>query len=244
MRFLGVIIVLLSLAGCASDPAPTPQTDVMAEEHARDQASAALEAAHGLLKEAHAIGWGTDTLEVLLKRAEDAFAKGDYELATRLGQQVQEFAHTGINRQQLSLARDFEDKIKHLTRLTPEHRAQLDDIQHAIAAGDGPRAFELSRQLHGALQAARIQYDVVKGDSLWGIAGKPTIYADPFQWPLIYKANHDQIKDADLIYPGQNLGIEQYPSQGDVDAAVEHAKHRGAWSIGPQEASDKAYLGK
>ncbi|MDP8213986.1 MAG: LysM peptidoglycan-binding domain-containing protein [Candidatus Euphemobacter frigidus] len=44
---------------------------------------------------------------------------------------------------------------------------------------------------------------VVKGECLWFIAGYDHIYANPLQWPLIYKANKDKIKNPDLIYPGQ-----------------------------------------
>lgn len=85
-------------------------------------------------------------------------------------------------------------------------------------------------------------YQVVRGDNLWNISGKSEIYGNPYQWPLIYKANSAQIKDADLIYPGQNLAINTNPSAGDVDAAVRHAKTRGSWSLGVVEESDKAYL--
>jgi len=85
-------------------------------------------------------------------------------------------------------------------------------------------------------------YEVVSGDNLWDISAKSEIYSNPYQWPLIYKANKDQIKDADLIYPGQNLAIDQDASAADVDAAVNHAKTRGSWSIGVVEDSDKAYL--
>ena len=85
-------------------------------------------------------------------------------------------------------------------------------------------------------------YTVEKGDNLWNISGKSDVYGNPYQWPLIYKANSDQIKDADLIYPGQNLSIDNNPSAGDVDAAVQHAKTRGSWSVGAVEASDTAYL--
>jgi LysM repeat protein len=87
-------------------------------------------------------------------------------------------------------------------------------------------------------------YNVVRGDHLWGISAKPAIYGNPYQWPLIYKANRDQIKDADLIHPGQVFTIEVSPSATDVDAAVRHAKTRGAWKLGVVEESDKAYLGK
>ncbi|HBA32682.1 MAG TPA: hypothetical protein DCZ12_00950, partial [Gammaproteobacteria bacterium] len=80
-----------------------------------------------------------------------------------------------------------------------------------------------------------MSYEVMTGDTLWGISGQPTVYGNPYQWPLIYKRNSDQIQDADLIYPGQVFSIVREPSVADVDAAVEHAKTRGAWSIGVTE---------
>jgi nucleoid-associated protein YgaU len=85
-------------------------------------------------------------------------------------------------------------------------------------------------------------YIVQRGDNLWNISGKDSIYGDPYQWPLIYKANRGQIKDADLIYPGQDLSIDRAATSVDVDAAIRHARTRGAWAIGVVEESDKAYL--
>jgi nucleoid-associated protein YgaU len=85
-------------------------------------------------------------------------------------------------------------------------------------------------------------YNVVRGDHLWGISGKPMIYGNPYQWPLIYKANRDKIKDADLIQPGQVFTINRNASGAEVDAAVRHAKTRGAWKLGVTEESDLRYL--
>jgi nucleoid-associated protein YgaU len=50
-------------------------------------------------------------------------------------------------------------------------------------------------------------HTVVKGECLWWIAEYKGVYGDPFKWPLIYKANRHQIKNPDLIYPGQELII-------------------------------------
>ena len=50
-------------------------------------------------------------------------------------------------------------------------------------------------------------YTVKKGDTLWGISAKDYIYGDPWQWPLIYKANRDKIKNPHLIFPKQVLKI-------------------------------------
>jgi len=90
--------------------------------------------------------------------------------------------------------------------------------------------------------AASDSYNVVRGDNLWNISKKPAIYGNPYEWPLIYRANTDKIKDADLIQPGQVFTITRNNSQAAIDAAVRHAKTRGAWTLGAVEASDTAYL--
>ena len=82
---------------------------------------------------------------------------------------------------------------------------------------------------------------VVSGDNLWNISGQDTIYGDPYMWPLIYKANSGQIKDADLIYPGQYFYIPKAKGE-ERGAAIAHAKNRGAWTLGETEASDLDYL--
>ncbi len=89
-----------------------------------------------------------------------------------------------------------------------------------------------------------VGYVVQKGDHLWGISAKPAVYGDPYQWPLLYKRNRDEIYDPDLIYPGQVLHIERDLSQTQINIAVSHAKTRGAWVLGEIEATDIQYLRK
>ena len=52
-----------------------------------------------------------------------------------------------------------------------------------------------------------ISYSVMKGDHLWGISSKTEIYDDPYMWPRLYRANREQIKDPDMIYPDQVLNV-------------------------------------
>ena len=123
----------------------------------------------------------------------------------------------------------------------------------ALKAGDAGKCVKLANKARrqgeiGYAQAlaergqSASSYTVQSGDNLWNISGKDSVYGDPYQWPLIYKANRSQIQDADLIYPGQDLSIERGASSADVNAAIRHAKSRGAWAIGVVEESDKAYL--
>ncbi|HEY5039948.1 MAG TPA: hypothetical protein VIJ93_12835 [bacterium] len=59
-----------------------------------------------------------------------------------------------------------------------------------------------------ASQLTSGNYVVLKHDCLWKIAGLPGIYGDSFQWPILFKTNRDEIKDPDLIYPRQDLRVE------------------------------------
>ncbi|HEX5636306.1 MAG TPA: LysM peptidoglycan-binding domain-containing protein [Gammaproteobacteria bacterium] len=113
-------------------------------------------------------------------------------------------------------------------------QAKSEQARNATASEDASAARKSA--------AGADQYQVVRGDNLWNIAGKSDIYSDSYQWPLIYKANRDQIKDADLITSGQVLNIDRNASSADVAAAVKHAKTRGAWTLGVTEESDTAYL--
>lgn len=108
---------------------------------------------------------------------------------------------------------------------------------------DAADAAPAAAETQGA-ESAGETYSVVSGDSLWGIAAQSRIYGNPYQWPLIYKANADSISDADLIEPGQVLNIARGSSSDEIDAAVNHAKTRGEWSLGVTEDSDTAYLSR
>ncbi len=127
--------------------------------------------------------------------------------------------------------------------LNASQQNALSEADRAIKNAEGRKAYDLLTPLLAEIRAAAMQYEVVRGDSLWSISAKPETYNNPYQWPLIFKANRSQIRDADLIHPGQTFEVDLNPSAADVEAAVDHARNRGAWSIGVMEDSDRRFLG-
>ena len=66
----------------------------------------------------------------------------------------------------------------------------------------------LANGLDAAHAEAEGTYLVQPGQTLWHIAAE--VAGDPYLWPLLYRANRDQIKDPSLLYPGQELTIPDF----------------------------------
>ncbi len=96
-----------------------------------------------------------------------------------------------------------------LTRLQSQFQAQKAEVSQV-------------REEIRYFESLPTSYSVVRGDCLWRISGKEQIYADPVKWPRLYRANRDQIKDPDLIYPDQVLTVPR-------DWPKQHAVVRGEW---------------
>lgn len=107
---------------------------------------------------------------------------------------------------------DLTKKIDNREAPKADRQAELDAMKkNKISAL--PEFFDkVHNQLQRKLDAwedapKEVNYTVVRGDHLWGIAKKKEHYDNPFAWPMIYRANRDQIKNPDLIYPKQVFKI-------------------------------------
>lgn len=94
----------------------------------------------------------------------------------------------------------IEDRVAEMKK---DKRALLPDAKRKLANID-----QLLERINARMPRKRIkQYTVVRGDNLWNIAKKPSIYSDPYLWPRIYVENRSKIKNPDLIYPNWTLNV-------------------------------------
>lgn len=236
-KYLSISLLALGLVvGCATQPKQEVDTGPSAA------VTRALDAASAAMDNAKALNWIWRDTGKIYEAAEKAAKEGDDATAIKLANKAREQAEDAVNQYYLEQAKPMLTELKSYS-LSGDQKRRMDTGETAVEQGDGKRAYDVLSDLLAEVRSANIQYTVERGDSLWGISAKPEIYNNPYQWPLIYKANSDKIQDADLIYPGQEFSIDRNPSAADVDAAVNHAKTRGAWSIGEVEQSDRDYLG-
>jgi len=66
--------------------------------------------------------------------------------------------------------------------------------------------------------------EVRPGEDLAAIAARPEVYKDALLWPLIYRANRDQIKDPKEIFAGQIFVIPRDKNRDEEEAARNEAK--------------------
>ncbi|PLY00349.1 MAG: hypothetical protein C0622_09075 [Desulfuromonas sp.] len=67
------------------------------------------------------------------------------------------------------------------------------------------------------------EIEVKPGEDLAQIAARPDVYGDYLLWPLIYRANRDQIKDPKEIFAGQIFTIPRDKLEEDLTAARREA---------------------
>jgi len=223
-KLIALTALVLGLAvGCAT----APKEEKVEAKPISPEVAQAIAAAKAAIKAAKDAGGLWRDTEKFLKEAEKAAKAGDDKTALKLAKKAQREAELG--------KLQAEDEM----RKYREYMAKQAAAEAAAAA-----AARAAAEAAAAPPPAPSSYSVVRGDNLWNISAKDSIYGNAFQWPLIYKANSDKIKDADLIYPGQEFTINRSASGAEIDAAVHHAKTRGAWTLGVVEESDKAYLAR
>jgi LysM domain len=132
-------------------------------------------------------------------KANDLIRLSDADLVAR-SSEVDDLENTvkGLWENKLSLIPEFWDRLTALNDKIKSLRTTLAGAQKIYTVGTWSR----------------------DRDCLWNISKKPTIYDNAWLWPKIWQNNRDQIKDPDIIHPGQKLKV---PSKADLTAEEQSA---------------------
>jgi len=148
-----------------------------------------------------------------LLESEELVAAGDYEGAVTALQLAEYYAG-----QVIILVYEKDDSDVAAEEPVPFVAPAPDEVKRAVATPREPPRVHVVRP----------------GESLWTIAAQRLVYGDALQWPLIYKANRDQIKDPRQIYPKQELTIPRDVAPEEVEAARETARRSEIFPIPAQ----------
>ncbi|MFT5502731.1 MAG: hypothetical protein ACI845_001380 [Gammaproteobacteria bacterium] len=210
----------------SSDTSSTAEASVVEEcQGTTPEARNAIYAAKLKNARARNLGYEWRDTAKLIAEAEKAAEDCEHVRAKILANKAEEQASDAIVQ--------YQAQQEAQTEVSGDSDSAASSDSSSMSSSDSSSSSSSSKFLGG--------YLVVSGDNLWNIAGQDGVYGNPFHWPLIYKANSGQIKDADLIFPGQYFYIPKAMGAQRA-AAISHAKNRGAWTIGEAEASDLDYL--
>ena len=107
-------------------------------------------------------------------------------------------------------ARAEEERLQRAAAQAEERLREQNRLKEAVRAAAAARAKAVSREATVQLPST---YTVRRGETLPQIAGRTEIYNDASLWPLIYRANRDQIRDPKRLWPGQVLTIPRRTPQ-------------------------------
>ncbi|TYO99909.1 LysM domain-containing protein [Geothermobacter ehrlichii] len=205
-----LLLLILLTGGCARPP--VRELDAARSAMARAYAAGAPRYA----------GQEYQAAKAALEKAEDLVADGKYEAAQKLlpfatAQARLAARQARKNRAEEELARIQKEreerrKKEEEARRRTEATTRKKTVKHKTVKPKPPTPKKVTR------------YRVVRGDTLPAIAARPEVYGDPFLWPLLYKANRDQLTDPRKIYPGQELSVPRDFEPGDLKAARSEAE--------------------
>lgn len=109
-------------------------------------------------------------------------------------------------------------------RLKEAKREALRQQKLEAEKNEARRKVERSRQEKEVQLVLR--HTVKRGESLPQIAAMQEVYGDSSLWPLIYRANRDQISNPGVLWPGQVLRIPRNSDKNDITEARRFSSER------------------
>jgi len=226
-----IICSLVVLSGCAKPPVVELEDVRSVVDHA--YASGAARHAPGEYQLASSA----------LLAAEQQVRNGDFRKALRTLELARRYSSEALNitlehKKQLALEQKRLAEEKRLEQLKKEReleamrQAELKRLQEQKQQAASLAPKKTTEKPVPVKKAAVIppkpvlveQIEVRPGENLAAIAARPEVYKDALLWPLIYKANRDQIKNPKEIFAGQVLVIPRDKSRDEAEAARQEAR--------------------
>lgn len=240
---LALLLGTLSLPAMGQSEVPPPPETKPDQELSCEEADARIEKYKGINNAANTKLTGVrndvNKLENDLATSVTDLKRCNDDIYSMLG--VSE-ADVASFRQRLGM---LEGRIREMQRMNDdmlaERQADVRGLETELNAMRGERVAALpefydriiadARDIKGLYREKKIKGYTVgtwaeNRDCLWNISGKSEIYGDPFQWPKIWQANTDQIKNPDIIQPGWVLTIPPAGPKTSDEMKAERAYYR------------------
>lgn len=130
-------------------------------------------------------------------------------------------AETTRLQEELAERQRLEEERKRNEAAEEERRREQAARERAAGSRGQP-----SDQNGAATRERPTSYSVRRGETLPQIAARPEIYNEAGLWPLIYRANRDQVRDPYQLWPGQVLKIPRTYSRDEAAEARRQAGRR------------------
>lgn len=228
IKYLHTLVLVCLLVGC-STPVPLWRQDALSLlERVRVQ--------HGQ----QILPAEYESIEDLVLRGDALVRKNEVEAADKLFLLAWSKANLLEKNLLLEKRRLAEEKLRkeHAERLEAERKRAMEEEsrkqaeqksaeEKAARAAETRRLTEKAERTKQARERQSPTYHTVKrGESLPFIASQPEVYNDRNLWPLLYRANRDQISNPKHLWPGQVLRIPRNSSREDIAEARKYAQDR------------------
>ncbi len=205
MRFLPIVVLLAWLCGCQGR---VPMWQV--------EAGAALDKIRLS---------GADVLLPLEYRGvEESYALGNSYLKAGDYQNAEKVFHSTFRNAEALEKRLAEERSKieenssHMENIGEKETERQQKAEEKVRdQGEKREPSEKPKKTRERILASA--HTVKRGETLPYIAALPEVFNDPSLWPLLYRANRDQIRDPNYIWPGQVLRIPRNLSREDTNCA-------------------------
>lgn len=160
--------------------------------------------------------------DISLENNENESAEGYYQFAWLKGKSLLINYDEAKKRRAAEVLRKYqEEKLENdRQRIVQEEQKRL--IQEKTEAGGNKNKIEKGK----TIKDKPLYHTVKRGETLPQIAAQVDVYGDYRLWPLLYRANRDQISDPRHIWPGQVLRIPRNSTREEMSEARRYSSEK------------------